>query len=174
MHRVRSAVLCAAAFSTVAVFGLAGCADDTTATAPPVDPPSLNVSRTTTTLAAAPLPAPDELTGVLYRLADTSIPAPQKVPLVQYATADDEPALQNFGEALSASGFDPLDVAATDLAWAGDPGHVLANVTISSTKTGVTPFAFPMEFSPVRDTWQLSRGTADQLLSLVASARPPG
>ena len=38
--------------------------------------------------AAAPA---DQLTGVLYRLADTSIPAEQKVALVQYATAEDEP-----------------------------------------------------------------------------------
>ena len=67
----------------------------------------------------APLPPVDQLTGVLYRLADTSIPAEQKVGLVQYATVDDQAALTNFGQALKASGFAPLTVAATDLTWAG-------------------------------------------------------
>jgi hypothetical protein len=120
----------------------------------------------------APLPPVDQLTGVLYRLADTSIPAEQKVGLVQYATGDDHAALANFGEALAASGFIPLTVDATDLAWAGEPGHVIARVTIGSPNPQVQPFTFPMEFSPIRDTWQLSRRTADQLLPLI-DATPP-
>ncbi len=122
----------------------------------------------------APLPPVDQLTSVLYQLADTSIPAEQKVGLVQYATADDRAALRNFGEALVASGFTPLTVDATDLAWAGEPGHVVANVTIGSPNPQVRPFAFPMEFTPIRDTWQLSRRTADQLLPLVGATPPTG
>jgi hypothetical protein len=109
------------------------------------------------------------LTDVLYRLADTSIPAEQKVGLVQYATADDQPVLANFGEALKANGFAPLHVAAADLAWSSQPGNVLANVTISSTNPTPKPFTFPMEFNPIRDAWQLTRRSADQLLPLVAA-----
>jgi hypothetical protein len=112
------------------------------------------------------------LTDVVYRLADTSIPAEQKVALVQYATVDDEPVLANFGEALKANGFDPLNVAAADVAWAGQPGNVRANVTISTPNPAVKPFAFPMEFSPMRNAWQLTRRSADQLLPLVGTAKP--
>lgn len=120
----------------------------------------------------APLPPPDQLTGVLYQLADTSIPAERKVALVQFATTDDEPALKNFGEALAASGFSPLTVDATDLRWSGEPGHVIASVTIGSPNPQVRPFTFPMEFAPIRNSWQLSRRTADQLLPLVGATPP--
>ena len=122
----------------------------------------------------APLPPADQLTDVLYRLADTSIPVEQKVGLVQYATADDDAALTNFGEALQASGFSPLTVDAANLQWAGEPGHVVATVTVGSPNPQVRPFTFPMEFAPIRDTWQLSRRTADQLLPLVGAKPPPG
>lgn len=122
--------------------------------------------------AAAPLPPPDQLTGVVYRLADTSVPAEQKVGLVQYATAQDRPALANFGEALKDSGYVPLTVDATDLAWMGEPGHLVAVVTIASGNPAAPPFTFPMEFVPIRDGWQLSRRTADQLLPLVTGATP--
>jgi hypothetical protein len=109
---------------------------------------------------------------VLYRLADTSVPAEQKVGLVQYATVDDQPALTNFGEALKANGFAPLIVSASDLAWSSPPGNVVANVTMSAADPAVRPFTFPMEFSPMRDAWQLTRRTADQLLPLVGATRP--
>lgn len=114
----------------------------------------------------------DQLTSVLYRLADTSIPAEQKVALVQFATAEDQAALANFGEALKANGYDPLTVDATDLAWFGEPGHVIATVTIGSPNPQVQPFTFAMEFSPLRDAWQLTRRTADQLLPLVDARQP--
>jgi hypothetical protein len=155
----------------VAVLGLVGCAQ----TPPPAMPPNQEPSRSTAVAAptTAPLPSPDALTGVLYRLADTSIPPEQKVGLVQYATVDDQPVLTNFGEALTANGFVPLNVAATDLAWSGQPGNVVANVTISTTDPAVKPFNFPMEFSPMRNAWQLTQRTADQLLPLVAATPPP-
>jgi hypothetical protein len=155
------------AVTIVAALGVAGCAQ--------TPPPAPSPSRTTNVAApppVAPLPAPEALTDVLYRLADTSIPAEQKVGLVQYATVDDEPVLANFGEALKASGFEPLNIAAADLAWSGQPGNVLANVTISTPNPTVKPFAFPMEFSPMRDAWQLTRRSADQLLPLVGSTKP--
>jgi hypothetical protein len=167
VHSTPAVIL--SAVTIVAALGVAGCAQ----TPPPVASPSHQPS---TTVAAAPtttpLPSPDALTGVLYRLADTSIPAEQKVSLVQYATVDDQPVLTNFGEALKANGFVPLNVAATDLAWSGQPGNVLANVTISTTDPAVKPFTFPMEFTPIRDAWQLTQRTADQLLPLAGTTAP--
>ncbi|WP_051574982.1 hypothetical protein [Mycobacterium sp. URHB0044] len=151
----------------MAALGVAGCSQ--------TPPPAPSASRTTNVAAspaAAPLPAPEALADVLYRLADTSVPAEAKVGLVQYGTVDDEPVLANFGEALKANGFAPLNVAAADLAWAGQPGNVLANVTISTPNPAVQPFGFPMEFTPLRDSWQLTRRSADQLLPLVGTARP--
>lgn len=120
----------------------------------------------------APLPPVDQLTGVIYQLADPSIPAERKIGLVQYATPDDEAALTNFAQALKDGGFDPVTVDATDLRWAGDPGHVIASVTIGSPNPNVQPFTFPIEFAPIRDTWQLSRRSAEQLLPLGAATPP--
>ncbi len=151
--------------------GLAGCSEDR----PPAPPPSdraLISASVPPAPTVAPLPPVDQLTGVLYQLADPSIPAERKVGLVQYATPDDEPALTNFAEALKDSGFAPLTVDATDLRWAGDPGHVVASVTIGSSNPAVQAFTFPMEFAPIHDTWQLSRRTAEQLLPLVGATPP--
>ncbi|WP_263998560.1 hypothetical protein [Mycobacterium yunnanensis] len=156
----------------MAALWLGGCADPPQAAGPQSAPPATGTMRPALPT-VAPLPSPDQLTGVLYRLADPTVPAEQKVALVQYATADDVPALKNFGEALVASGFAPLTVDATDLRWAGEPGHVVATVTIGSPDPQVRPFTFPMEFAPVRDTWQLSKRTADQLLPLVGATPPP-
>jgi hypothetical protein len=164
----RTSVVILSAVTIVAALGLAGCAQ----TPPPAESPSHQPTTVAAAPSAAPLPSPDALTGVLYRLADTSIPVEQKVGLVQYATVDDQPVLTNFGEALKANGFVPLNVAATDLAWSGQPGNVLANVTISTTNPAVKPFTFPMEFSPIRDAWQLTQRTADQLLPLVGATKP--
>ncbi len=160
------------AVTVVAALGLAGCST-------PGQRPVAQTERpmVTTSIPAmptvAPLPPVEQLTGVVYRLADTSVPAEQKVGLVQYATADDQPALANFGQALAASGFTPVTVDATGLQWSGEPGHVVASVTIGSANPQVQPFTFPMEFVPIRDTWQLSKRTADQLLPFGAT-RPTG
>jgi hypothetical protein len=166
VQRTLAVVLSAA--TSVAALGLAGC--DEQPQAPSSERATVDTSPRPMSPAVAPLPPQDQLTDVLYRLADTSTPAEQKVGLVQYATADDQPALTNFGEALRDSGFVPLTVVATDLAWAGEPGHVVATVTIGSSNPQVRPFTYPMEFVPIRDTWQLSRRTAEQLLPLVAGA----
>jgi hypothetical protein len=155
----------------VAALWLAGCADEPRPAVSP-SPPATPTASGPPAPTVAPLPPVDALTGVLYQLADTSIPADRKVDLVQYATVDDQPELTNFGEALKASGFDPLTVDAADLAWAGEPGHVVATVTIGSPNPAVKPFAFPMEFNQFRDAWQLSRRTADQLLPLISSSAP--
>jgi uncharacterized lipoprotein YbaY len=157
------------AATLVAALGLSGCSSDN-AHAPP--PSQHATSSVVPVPAAAPLPAPDALTGVLYQLADTSIPAEQKLGLVQYSTADDVAALGNFGEALKDGGFRSLTVQATDLSWASTPGNVTASVTIGTADDPAKTFTFPMDFSPVRDTWQLTRRTADQLLQLGSSATP--
>lgn len=158
------------AVTLVAAFGLAGCADTPRSAPPPAGRSTLDNSRPVLP-AVAPLPPVEVLTGVLQRLADTSVPAEQKIALVQFATADDQAALANFGDALKANGFDPLTVGATDLVWAADPGDVVATVTIGSPNPKVKPFTFPMEFTPIRGAWQLSKRTADQLLTLVGTPR---
>jgi hypothetical protein len=167
VHSTPAVIL--SAVTIVAALGVAGCAQTPPPAASPSHQPSTTVAAAPTT---TPLPSPDALTGVLYRLADTSIPAEQKVGLVQYATVDDQPVLTNFGEALKANGFVPLNVGATDLAWSAQPGNVLANVTISTTDPAVKPFTFPMEFTPIRDAWQLTQRTADQLLPLAGTTAP--
>lgn len=170
MRSTRAAVL--SAVTLVAALWLAGCADEPRSAPPPSQPSALTASTAQPT--GAQLPPPDQLTGVLYQLADTSIPGDRKVGLVQHATAEDQAELSNFGEALKANGFDPLTVDAKDLVWAGEPGHVIATVTIGSTNPAAKPFTFPMEFNPVQNAWQLSRHTADQLLPLVGTPQPSG
>jgi hypothetical protein len=122
----------------------------------------------------APLPAPEVLTDVLYKLADTSIPGEQKVPLVEAATADQGAQLDKFGKALADSGYTPLGFTATDIAWSDtSPGNVSANVTVHSENPALkNGFTFPMEFRPYFGTWQLSRKTADMLLALGSSPTP--
>jgi hypothetical protein len=165
-------VLRAVTVALVTALGLAGCGSDD----PPARISSARVTpgtaAATTSPNAAPLPAPEALTGVLYRLADTSIPAEQKLGLVQYATAEDQAALANFGQAVADGGFRGLTIQATDLTWSGTPNNVIATVTIGAADDPAKRFTFPMEFSPIGDNWQLTRRTADQLLQLGASPTP--
>jgi hypothetical protein len=168
VHRTPATFL--SAVTLVAAFGLSGCGDDGRSAQPEGAGPRTTVAEVAPPV--APLPAPEVLADVLYRLADPSVPVERKVGLLQYGTVEDEPALQNFGEALAANGFAPLTVTVTDLAWAGQPGNVVANVTLGSTAPGAIPFTYPMQFSPLRNTWQLTRRSADQLLPLVSAAGP--
>jgi uncharacterized lipoprotein YbaY len=157
------------AVTLVAALGLSGCSSD--GEAPPPNQPAAQTAVVPAPV-TAPLPAPDALTGVLFRLADTSIPAEQKLGLVQFSTPDDVAALGNFGQALNDSGFRSLTIQATDLSWAGTPGNVLATVTVGTADDPAKTFTYPMEFNPLRDTWQLTRRTADQLLQLGSTATP--
>lgn len=147
----------------VAAFGLAGCVDEQNP-ATPSTPNSPGVVDAPPNQAA--LPAPEVLEGVISTLADTSIPVEQKVGLVQYATVDDQLALIKFGAALKDTGFVPVTVAAADLKWSNTPGNVTASITIASPNQAVKPFTYPLEFSPLRDTWQLTKRSADELLPL--------
>ncbi len=124
----------------------------------------------------APLPPPEALTDVLYRLADTSVPDDQKVPLVEGATNDDGPKLDKFGKALQDSGYTPVGFTAENIAWASSPpGNVTADVTVHSQNSAMpNGFTFPMEFKPVpAGGWQLSRTTADILLTFNQNPATP-
>jgi len=174
IHPVRRAT-CSAVLGAVAIaaaLGVSGCGDETRHPAASVDiqapitnPPTANPSGTSPDI--APLPAPDELTDVMYRLADAGVAGADKVGLVEAATADDAAALDGFGRALSDSGFTPLTFEARDLRWAGgEPGNVVASIVVKTAKPAAGEFTFPMEFSPFQGSWQLTRQTADMLLEL--------
>ncbi len=109
----------------------------------------------------------------MYKLADPDVPGADKVGLVEYATADDAAALDRFGRALRDGGFTPLTIEARDLTWAqSHPGNVAATIVITSAnRPSGSDFTYPMEFTPLRNTWQLTRQTTDLLLQL--GATPP-
>jgi hypothetical protein len=160
-----AAVLSAAAIA--AALGLGGCGDDDKqADRPPETPAPLTSPSTSATEAAAPLPPVSALTDVVARFTDPAVPGAQKIGLVQYGTADDGAALDRLTKALSDNGYMPLTVDARDLVWApSHPGDVVATVTIKTANApSGSDFTFPMEFSPIRDSWQLTRETADMLL----------
>ena len=112
------------------------------------------------------MPPPEALTGVLYRLADTSVPGAQKLDLVEGATPDDAPPLARFATALLDSGYAPVNFAASDIAWSDrDPADVRATIKVTTPNPGVSGFSFPMEFKPYQGGWQLSQQTAATLLA---------
>ncbi|ABK71933.1 hypothetical protein [Mycolicibacterium smegmatis] len=172
MNRNRIAVLSAATV-TVAALGLSGCGGDDRQADKPVTVPSTSAVVTTPAPPPAhPLPAPEALTGVLYRLADVNVPGAEKVGLVEQATPDDAEALDKFGRALADNGFTPLNFEATDLAWSeNDSRNVIATIHVTAGE-GDAPgqFTFPMEFTPKGPDWQLTRNTADMLLEMGAAA----
>lgn len=173
-HRI---VVLSAATVTVAALGLSGCGADLPPpstglpTSEGVTASSASSSSSAPSSTAAPLPPPDALAGVLYQLADNSIPGERKLALVQFAAPEEQPALENFGRALADGGFRQLTVEANDLSWSATPGNVIATVRLGTADDPARTFSFPMEFSPMRDGWQLTRRTADQLLTI---GGPPG
>ncbi|MUL65443.1 hypothetical protein BOO86_13275 [Mycobacterium sp. CBMA 234] len=155
----------------VAAIGLSGCSKHVE---PPADPlPRSLLTTDARSPSAAPLPPADALTSVLYKLADPAVPSAQKIGLIQYGTAEDQAGLDNFTRALRDNGFNPMTVTATDMVWsAGNPGDIIATITMSSGSAPDNKFTFPMEFSPIRDAWQLNRQTATLLLKLGQSGGP--
>lgn len=123
---------------------------------------------------AAALPAPEVLTDVLYRLADTTVPGGDKVVLVEGASADDAGELERFGKALQDNGYTPVGFTAEEIAWSETtPGYVRSDVTVHSENPALEKgFSFPMEFKPHRGGWQLSRQTADLLLTVGDTPTP--
>jgi hypothetical protein len=164
MFRHLTAVLSAAC---VAALGLSGCSSQTESPASSASSTEATTSTAVAAPAPAPLPPPEALTDVLYKLADPAVPGANKLGLVEGATADNAATLDKFAKALQDNGFTPLTFAATDIAWSDkDPGNVVATVNVTTANSGSGPgFSFPMEFTPTPDGWQLSRSTADMLLS---------
>ncbi len=155
----------------VAAFGLPGCDSDT--------PPAASPTTETTSAVAAPppvavpLPPPNALTDVLYRLTDVNVPGAEKVNLVEHGTPADAAALDRFGKALVDGGYTPLTIEARDLAWSqSDHGNVVATIVVQTAGENTGDFSYPMEFRPVDSGCQLTRETADLLLAL-GEAPPP-
>jgi hypothetical protein len=174
MSRRLTAVLNAAAIA--AAFGLSGCSGDEHGTSPDAVPPPASASLTSTAAAqVAPLPRPDALANVLYRLADPSVPGSQKLNLVEGAGPDNAAVLDQFATALLNGGFAPMKFDVRDVAWSDrDPADVVANVKVSAPNPGVANFSFPMEFTPYQGGWQLSARTAYVLLAFgTAQVAPP-
>jgi hypothetical protein len=123
-----------------------------------------------------PLPAPEALTDVLYKIVDPAVPGDQKIPFVEAASGDYTAKFDQFSKALGDNGFLPIDIAATNVAWASYPqGNVTADVSIHSQNPSLANgFTFPMEFKPTPDGgWQLSRTTADILLKFAQDPATP-
>ncbi|HXB87353.1 hypothetical protein [Mycobacterium sp.] len=173
MDRHLTAVLSAA--TIVAALGLSGCSGDESGTSPEPEPPASTSLTSTAVAQVAPLPPPDDLAKVLYRLADPGVPGSQKLNLVEGATPDNAAVFDQFATALLNGGFAPMKFDVRDVAWSDrDPADVVANVNVSSPKPRGPRFSFPMEFTPFRGGWQLSARTADVLLAYSpAQVAPP-
>ena len=147
----------------VAAITLTGC----THHHPVVEPVEETPGATTTAAAStAPLPAPELLTDVLYRLADPAVPGADKLTLIEGAKPDDAATIDRFTTALRDGGYLPLTFNADDVGWSSrNPGSVSADINATTANPDYPNFMFPMEFKPFRDGWQLSHETAGLLLS---------
>ncbi len=162
--------------AAIAVLWVSGCSthNDSSSLPESVTPPPTTV---TAFRYSGPLPAPEALTDVMYRLADVAVPGSDKLQLIQNASPSEAAALDNFAAALRDGGFTPVTVTATEIRWSdADPGDTLATIKVTTTNPGKTnpgnpgEFTFPMEFRPAGGGWQLTRETADMLLE-VGNAR---
>jgi hypothetical protein len=174
MGRHRTAVLSAA--TIVAALSLSGCSSNERGASTESEPAPASTSATSTAAVhVAPLPPPDDLAKVLYRLADPGVPGSQKLNLVEGATPDNAAVFDQFATALLNGGFAPMKFDVRDVAWSDrDPADVVANVNVSSPKPRGPRFSFPMEFTPFQGGWQLSARTADVLLAYSpAQVAPP-
>jgi hypothetical protein len=173
MRRRLTAAVTAAA--TAAVLGLPGCSADKDSSAPQTAPPSMSGSPSAAAAPALPpLPAPEVLASVLYRLADAAVPGPQKINLVEGATPESAGVFDQFATALINGGYTPIRFDVRQVLWSNrDPADVVANVDVSSSGPHGPRFAFPMEFRPYQGGWQLSARTADVLLAFRSDAAEP-
>jgi len=172
MRRDLTAVLSTAAIA--AVLGLPGCSNDDNAS-PETAGPSTSASLSAPAAPqVAPLPTPDALAGVLYRLADAGVPGPQKLNLVEGATPESAAVFDQFANALINGGYTPVKFDVRDVKWSDrDPADVVANVDISSSNSHGPRFAFPMEFKPSQGGWLVSARTADVLLAFRTDTTEP-
>jgi hypothetical protein len=173
MRRRLTAFLGTAAIA--AVLGLPGCSTDEKDSTPQTAAPSMPAPPSAAAAPQiAPLPAPDALAGVLYRLADAAVPGPQKLNLVEGSTPESAGVFDQFANALINGGYTPVKFDVREVTWSDrDPADVVANVDVSSTQPRGPRFAFPMEFRPYQGGWQLSARTADVLLAFRNDAAQP-
>jgi hypothetical protein len=173
MGRRLTAVLSTAAIA--GALGLPGCSSDEDNASRETAAPSTSASPSAAAPQVAPLPAPDALAGVLYRLADAAVPGPQKLNLVEGATPESAAVFDQFANALINGGYTPVKFDVREVNWSDrDPVDVVANVDISSSNSHGPRFAFPMEFKPYQGGWQLSARTANVLLAFrTDTAEPP-
>lgn len=151
------------AFAFVAVIGVSAC--DSSPPPAPSAPSSTAAVTAPSAPVSSPLPPPEALTDVLARLSDPTVPGADKIDLIELATAGDAAALDKFGHALADNGALPLTFDATDLKWSeAEAANVVATVNVTTANQPPGKFSFPMEFTPVRDKWQLTRKTANLLL----------
>src|ERR1700753_309041 len=171
MPRRLSAILSNAAIA--ALLGLAGCPSVQDDASPEPSRPPTSLSPTAAPQ-VAPLPPPDALSGVLYRLADAALPGAQKLNLVEGATPENAGVFDQFSNALLNGGFTPVKFDVRDVRWSDrDPADAVANVDVSSSNPKGPRFSFPMEFKPFQGGWQLSARTADVLLAFRTDSAPP-
>jgi hypothetical protein len=159
-----------------AALGLSGCSGDEQDASPQTALPPTSASLSPTAAAQTnPLPPPDALSAVLYRLADPAVPGAQKLNLVEGATPENAGVLDEFANALLNGGYAPVKCDVRDVGWSDrDPADVVANVNVSSSSPRGPRFSFPMEFKPYQGGWQLSARTADVLLAFrTGSVVPP-
>jgi hypothetical protein len=174
MRRHLTALLSAA--TIVAALGLSGCSGNEHRPSPtPELTPTSAPLASTAAVQTAPLPPPEALIGVLYRLADPGIPGIAKLNLVEGATPEHAPVIDAFANALLENGYAPMQLEVRDIAWSQvDPGYVVATVQIATPKPGAAGvFTFPMEFKPYQGGWQLSEQTARMLLAVASPQFAP-
>lgn len=161
----------------VAALGLPGCSSAGSGSpAPSASPPPEAAPVTSAAPPSVPVPAPEALTDVLYRLADPAVPGVEKLNLVEGATPDNAAVLDKFANALLGGGYAPMTFEARDITWSDrNPADVVATVNVSTPNPGAPGFTFPMEFKPYQGGWQLSQRTAETLLAFgtAQSGAPP-
>ena len=170
----RSLITALGAATTVAALGVSGCSGhDRSEQAGSLlqSPPRVAAPPSD----GGPLPAPEALADVMYRLADPAVAGADKLPLVQHTTRQDATALDRFAAALRDGGFAPITVVAADVRWSDThPGDAVATINITGANTeNPGGFSFPMEFRRNGDSWQLTRETADTLLAFGTARTDP-
>lgn len=161
MYRHRIALTAALA----AVLVLSGCGGHQS-TAPAAEVPEPTTTSAAPAPPASPLPGPDVLTDVLYRLSDPEVPGAEKVDLIEGAKPTDADTIGRFATALKDGGYLPLNLDAAGVTWSDrHPGTVTADVAVNTANPDTGGFFFPMQFTPHNGGWQLSQETAKTLLA---------
>lgn len=173
MHRHLRATLSAA--TVVVAVGIPGCSSHQQpriASSAPAAAPA--TSSTVVVSPTTPLPPPEALTDILARLADPNVPGINKVSLVEGATPESAASLDKFSNALRDNGYLPMNFVAHDIAWSDKtPSDVVATIDVNTAQPANGSFHSPMEFTPFQGGWQLSRRTAEMLLTLGSSPAVP-